>query len=97
MNTHAEAIEWFQNAGWIALPRTWALGETILVAASKEDHQGINMLRHAVYLYCQDGVWRIFSSGSAERHFEQLHDAVLAIHEWLLEQIRNVSDGRPCV
>ena len=96
MNTLAEATEWFQNAGWIAFPRTWALGETILVAASKEEHQGINILRHAVYLYWQDGIWRIFCSEATERHFEQLQDAVLAIHKWLLEQTKNVAGGQRC-
>ena len=96
MNTHAEAIEWFQNAGWIALPRTWVLGETILVAASKEEHQGINMLRHAVYLYRRDGIWVIHDSERTEQLFGQLHDAVLAIHEWLLAQTTSLPNGQPC-
>ncbi|NOK62305.1 MAG: hypothetical protein GFH27_549331n44 [Chloroflexi bacterium AL-W] len=95
MNTYAEAIEWFQQAGWIALPHTWEPGETIVVAASKQEYEDVSMLHHAVYLYRRDGVWIIHDLETIEQHFGQLQDAVFAIHEWLLAQNTHTMSNAP--
>lgn len=83
--TREEAIERLVYLGHKAKPRTWNLGETILVPIGQvKETEGISAFPGVLYICPEkDGTWYITDHAYVERDYPNLEEAVAGAHDYL--------------
>jgi len=79
-----DAVSWLQSQGLHAFRRRWSLGDSVGVAGSASDHEGITVFNEVVFIYLDENRWSVMDSDSGRTpstHFESLTEAVLAARD----------------
>jgi len=79
-----DAVSWLQSQGLHAFRRRWSLGDSVGVAGSASDHEGITVFNDVVFIYLDENRWSVMDSDSGRTpstHFESLTAAVFAARD----------------
>ncbi len=90
-----QAVKFLRYAGLHASKRDWALGDTVMAAAGREEHGGITGFRDIVYIVPKNGRWEIedLQPGTENRPFETLEMAAREVERILKGRIREEGDS----
>lgn len=80
-----DVVSWLQSQGLHAFRRHWSLGDSVGVAASVSDHEGVTVLNRLVFIYLDQNRWSMMDlddhSATRSTHFCSMAEAVRAARD----------------
>jgi hypothetical protein len=79
-----DAVDWLQSQGLHAFRRKWSLGDSIGVAGSASDHEGVTVFNDVVFIYLDENRWSVVDLDNGRTqpaHFGSMTEALLAARD----------------